>query len=197
MRTQHSVGLLAAVLLAFGCDSGPRAETPTAESRAALPAAAELHSDQKDGHDRRDRRDGPTVEQLRRATARFREVGNAEGAGYGLFGGCFSDPVQGGMGIHYVNGALMADSTVDALHPEAMVYERLPSGRLRLNAVEYIVFVDEWHAKGHGGPPRLFGQDFHINPTLLAKPFYLLHVWAWLENPSGIFNDWNPRVQCR
>ena len=26
--------------------------------------------------------------------------------------------------------------------------------------------------------------------------FYELHVWAWRDNPSGVFVDWNPRVSC-
>ncbi|HXI20235.1 MAG TPA: hypothetical protein VNH46_04080 [Gemmatimonadales bacterium] len=194
MRIRGSFGVLAALLLASGCDSG---RPPTTESQATTPAAAALRSDHHEGADGQAGLDGPALAELRRVTAPFRDVENARRAGYALFGGCFSDPVLGGMGIHYANDALIGDSAVDARHPELMVYEQLPSGGLRLNAVEYIVFVDEWHAKGHDGPPRLFGQEFHINPTLLPKPFYLLHVWAWLDNPSGIFSDWNPRVQCR
>jgi len=23
-----------------------------------------------------------------------------------------------------------------------------------------------------------------------------IHMWIWKENPSGLFADWNPRVQC-
>jgi len=22
------------------------------------------------------------------------------------------------------------------------------------------------------------------------------HVWAWQDNPDGMFVDWNPRVSC-
>jgi hypothetical protein len=134
---------------------------------------------------------------LRDTTRAFRSIAAAEAAGYTAFGGCFSDPVLGGMGFHYANAALMADSSIDALRPELMVYEPLPAGELRLAAVEYIVFQDEWHAKGHRDRPRLFGQEFHLNTTLLAKPFYLLHAWVWRDNPEGNFVDWNPRVQCR
>ena len=135
--------------------------------------------------------------QLRRATARFHRVGEAGPAGYAIFGGCFSDPVKGGMGQHYANNALIADSAISLENPELLLYETDANGRPQLVAVEYIVFVDEWQAKGHSAPPRLFNTDFHINPTLLAKPFYLLHAWVWKENPSGLLTDWNPRVTCQ
>jgi len=26
--------------------------------------------------------------------------------------------------------------------------------------------------------------------------FYTLHVWAWKDNPNGLYADWNPRVNC-
>lgn len=136
------------------------------------------------------------LQELRRATNRFHRLGEAQSEGYAIFGGCFSDPVLGGMGQHYANNALIADSAIGLRHPELLLYETDASGRQVLVAVEYIVFVDEWHAKGNTAPPRLFNTDFHINPTLLAKPFYLLHAWVWKENPSGPLADWNPRVSC-
>ncbi len=136
------------------------------------------------------------VQAVRRTTGDYRRLAAAEAKGYAAFGGCFADSVLGGMGYHFANDALVADSSIDALRPELMVYEPLRSGERRLAAVEYIVFVDEWHAHGHADPPALFGQVFHINPTLLPKPFYLLHVWLWKENPSGLFMDWNPAVSC-
>jgi hypothetical protein len=30
-----------------------------------------------------------------------------------------------------------------------------------------------------------------------AAGLYLLHVWLWRSNPSGLFADWNPNVSCR
>jgi len=137
------------------------------------------------------------VQELRRATERFNRLGEAQAEGYAIFGGCFSDSVQGGMGQHYANNALIADSAISLKSPELLLYETDADGRQRLVAVEYIVFVDEWQAKGHTAPPRLFNTDFHINPTLLAKPFYLLHAWVWKQNPSGLLADWNPRVTCQ
>ena len=137
------------------------------------------------------------VQTLRQATARFHRVGEAATGGYAIFGGCFSDPVKGGMGQHYANNALIADSAISLSTPELLLYENNGNGQPHLVAVEYIVFVDEWHAKGNTAPPRLFNTDFHINPTLLAKPFYLLHAWVWKPNPSGTLEDWNPKVSCQ
>ena len=33
-------------------------------------------------------------------------------------------------------------------------------------------------------------------PFLGLPAFYELHVWAWRDNPKGVFADWNTRVSC-
>ena len=101
------------------------------------------------------------------------------------------------MGVHYVNGPLVEDGQIDADRPEALMYESR-NGRLRLLGVEYIVMASAWHAT-HTEPPTLGGQVFHYvgSPNRYALPaFYELHVWAWRDNPSGMFADWNTRVVC-
>lgn len=134
---------------------------------------------------------------LRGATARFHRIEVALEEGDTAFGGCFADPGgSGGMGYHYVNNALVEGPAIDPLRPELLVYERRPDGELRLVAVEWITFVSAWHGTGNAVPPALFDREFHINPTLLAEPFYLLHAWAWKHNPAGMFADWNPNVRC-
>ena len=149
------------------------------------------------GHDHRPVTvDRAQVASLRGATARFHRIEVALEEGYAPFGGCFADPVEGGMGYHYANDALIADPAIDPLRPELLVYESLPNGELRLVAVEYISFVSAWHGAGNAAPPALFGHEFHVNPDLLDEPFYVLHAWAWKHNPSGIFSDWNPNVLC-
>ena len=101
------------------------------------------------------------------------------------------------MGIHYANGALVGDGELDARHPEILVYE-LRKGRLRLLGVEFVVIAEQWHAS-NPGPPVLMGQHFHYvgSPNRYGTPpFYELHVWAWKDNPHGMFVDWNPTVSC-
>jgi hypothetical protein len=137
------------------------------------------------------------VKTVRQATEDFKNVAAAEDAGYGLFHGCVSGPERGAMGIHFVNGDLVGDGEINALQPEALIYE-LRSGELRLVGVEYVVIAEAWDA-AHEAPPSLMGQVFHYvgAPNRYRIPaFYELHVWAWKQNPSGMFTDWNPNVSC-
>jgi hypothetical protein len=48
-------------------------------------------------------------------------------------------PGMRAMGVHHVNGSLVGDGNVDALTPEATVYEPGRAGRRHLVAVEYVV----------------------------------------------------------
>lgn len=137
------------------------------------------------------------VDTVRAAADRFRNVDAARTAGYGLFHGCVSGPQEGAMGVHFVNGDLVGDGVLDAMRPEALVYE-MRNGRMELVGVEYVVIAEAWHASNEA-PPVLMGQLFHYNgsPNRYGIPaFYELHVWAWKHNPSGTFADWNPTVSC-
>jgi hypothetical protein len=144
----------------------------------------------------------PQLHDLRQATAPFHDLANAGAAEYGLFTdaaglACIADTGgRGAMGVHYVNGALVGDGVVDPLHPEALLYTETDEG-MRLTGVEYVVFVDAWGADRR--PPELFGHEFHRVPEgnrYGIPAFYELHVWLWYDNPSGTFEDWNPRVHC-
>lgn len=153
-------------------------------------AAAQTHS-----HDR----SAPSalVQTVREATRAFADVTVAEASGYGPAFGCVSGPQEGAMGVHYINGPLVVDGALDASKPEALMYE-VSNGRARLLGVEYIVDAATWLA-AHGGPPQLEGQAFQFvgSPNRYGLPaFFELHVWAWRENPSGTFADWNTRVSC-
>jgi hypothetical protein len=130
------------------------------------------------------------IARLRAATAQFHDFDRAVEAGWSApIPDCFSDPVLGGMGYHYGNPALI-DGTVEALEPELLVYEPRKNGELRFVAVEYIVPYDAWTS---AEPPTLYGQSFHRND---AFDIWVLHVWHFRNNPSGMFADWNPRVSC-
>lgn len=141
----------------------------------------------------------------RRATAPFVDINlaiNAGGYGPAPFADaqgitCIANaqPRKGAMGIHYVNGSLL-DGALDPKRPEALIYEPMPDGSLRLVGVEYIVFASAWSSNK---PPRLYGQDFHPTPEgnrYGIPAFYALHVWMWEPNRSGLFADWNPAVRC-
>lgn len=137
------------------------------------------------------------VEAVRQATERYKNAAEAEAAGYGLFHGCVSGPQEGAMGVHLVNGDLVGDGALDPAQPEALLYE-VKNGRMQLAGVEYVVIAEAWHAANEA-PPVLLGQLFNYvgSPNRYGIPaFYELHVWAWKDNPSGTFADWNPKVSC-
>jgi hypothetical protein len=141
----------------------------------------------------------------RAATARFHDTDRLGPAGYGgpledLAGiTCIANPGVGVMGIHFVSGTLVADATLDVEKPEVLVYQQLPNGKLRLVAAEYVVFQGAWLLAGHGGTPTLFGQPMKFVPAgnrYGLPPFYEIQAWIWMHNPSGMFQDWNPRGSC-
>lgn len=140
---------------------------------------------------------GTLVETLRQGLGEFQDLAAAKEAGYGLFHGCMSSPQSGAMGVHFVNGDLVGDGEIDALQPEALLYEP-KNGKMQLVGVEYVVIAEAWDAK-HDGPPVVMGQMFNYTgaPNRLRIPaFYSLHVWAWQNNPSGMFADFNPKASC-
>lgn len=139
------------------------------------------------------------VQVVRDATRHFLNVENAA-PDYALIFGCVSGGDFGAMGMHFLNPSLLGDGEVDVLHPEILLYEPLPNGRLRLTGADYLVDAAEWNANPkHKGPPELMGQLFHLfdSPNRFGLPaFYTLHVWAWKDNPNGTFTNWNPNVSC-
>jgi len=127
----------------------------------------------------------------RAATARFVSLDSAVAAGYGRdVARCYVDSHHGAMGFHHVNRANV-DARVDVERPEILLYERFPDGRYVLNGMEYIV------------PYRAWPKD-SVPPTLLGMPMlqqeelqiWYLHIWAWTDNASGLFADYNPAVRC-
>jgi hypothetical protein len=145
---------------------------------------------------------GETVANARDATAAFTDPAAAYAAGYDLLTdsadlACIDMPPDGAMGVHLVKGALVQSGNLDPARPQALVYEHA-NGKLQLAAVEYVVFQSAWDS-AHSSPPTLFGQQFVLNPddNRFGLPaFYSLHAWVWKDNPSGMFQSWNPAVHC-
>ncbi|WP_292231312.1 hypothetical protein [Mesorhizobium sp.] len=131
----------------------------------------------------------PLGEKVRALDSRFEDVAVAKAEGYAPIP-CASGLTGGAMGIHYVNAAYLKDDAVDVAKPEAVMYEPMADGTLKLIAVEYIT---------PKGPASLEGHLFNFNtaPNRYGLgPFYELHVWAWKQNPTGAFADMNPNVSC-
>ncbi|KQU83398.1 hypothetical protein ASD12_10285 [Mesorhizobium sp. Root102] len=152
---------------------------------SALAVAATAHA-----HDAADAGETNILAQKVRATnGRFETVATATAEGYTPIP-CASGITGGAMGIHYVNAAYLKDDVVDLSKPEAVMYEPMADGKLKLVAVEYITSK---------GPASLEGQLFNFNsaPNRYGLgAFYELHVWAWKKNRTGTFADMNPDVSC-
>jgi hypothetical protein len=131
----------------------------------------------------------PLAADVRKANDRFQDVAAAVAEGYAPIP-CASGIDGGAMGIHYVNGGYLKDDAVDIARPEAVMYEPMADGKLKLIAVEYITSKGPAQLQGH-----LFSFTNSPNRYGLG-PFYELHVWAWKANPTGTFADMNPDVSC-
>lgn len=166
----------------------------------------------------------PTLEEVRRATERFRDVNVALAEGY------VRDPMNvcetaghmglpaetGAMGIHFARFDLLevtateprVDGTgthTDFLQPAVLLYEPQADGSMELVGVENLVFMAAWEAAGNTAPPSFQGVAWdrmvddpatEVDEAHMFAPHYDRHVWLYRENPSGIFAQWNPAVTC-
>jgi hypothetical protein len=138
------------------------------------------------------------VQAVRAGTRQYIDVNNATAAGYGPFLGCVAGTDHGAMGIHYVNGTLIGNLTLDPAQPQALIYEP-NNGKMTLVGVEFILDAASWLAANNNTAPVLNGQVFNFvgAPNRFNIPsFFELHVWAWRDNPQGAFVDWNNVVTC-
>jgi hypothetical protein len=176
---------------------------------ALIPAIASAEEEAAAAHDHAAHAAGLESElaQVRRITARFHRVEEAVAAGYELgwvngsqvriITGCVTNvanPAAGAMGYHYFQPQLVADNAVDPLEPEVLVYAPAPDGGLRLAAVEWVVRGPNTNPPGVSSPPSVLGMPMHI--LVPAVGFYIKHAWVWMNNPAGMFADWNPEVSC-
>lgn len=179
---------LAAIALLTAC--GTEQQTPTASTQVSSLTASATSASASDASF------GPDVAKdlaaLRRVTAPYHDFATGKNAGWGTqITGCMTDPGgAGGMGFHYGNTDFI-DGTAQVERPQLLLYEPESNGKLRLVAVEYIIPYT-FHARSDT-PPELFGRQFK---QVDAFQLWGLHAWVWKENPSGMFADWNPNVNC-
>lgn len=131
------------------------------------------------------------ISQVRTETAAYHDFDVAMSAGWNNpMSDCVEHPTEGGMGFHYGRMEYF-DGRVNHLEPQVLLYNKDENDEWEFLGVEYIVPFAILPADAE--PPVLFNQPFHQNPNL---EIWALHVWTEKENPSGIFNDWNPNVSC-
>jgi hypothetical protein len=182
-RLGGALTFAALVALAMGCTPGATAEEPRADPPAERAAPASAAPDDYAEIER-------AVERIRAATARFKWIDSAFAEGYPRdVPHCMANPPEGGMGYHFIHPTLM-DAEIELERPEILVYARTAGGDFELTGVEYAVPLDRWT---EAEPPTVMGQPLKRAPSL---GIWYLHVWVWRENPKGLFEDWNPSVEC-
>jgi hypothetical protein len=94
---------------------------------------------------------------------------------------------HGAMGFHATNESLLR-GPIDPDRPQALLFD----AHGRLLGVEYEVMTEAVHEA-----PKLFGHTFAKLPEHagVQHEHYALHLW-FIENPSGQFANFNPRVSC-
>jgi hypothetical protein len=166
----------------------------------------------------------PTLDQVRAATERFKDVNTALADGYirdpsgvcevaTMMGQPASD---GGMGVHYFRPDLLGITETsprvngtgthsDFNQPAVLIYEPQADGSMELVAVENLVFQAAWQASGQKAPPSFQGVAFdlmaddpatEVDEAHVFMPHYDRHVWLYRDNPNGIFTPFNPAVTC-
>lgn len=166
----------------------------------------------------------PTLDEVRQATERFRDVNVALAEGY------VRDPmnmcetaahmglpaVAGAMGVHFARFDLLeitateprVDGTglhTDFLQPAVLLYEPQADGSLELVGVENLVFMAAWEAAGGTAPPSFHGVQWdrmvddpatELDEAHMFAPHYDRHIWLYRDNPNGLFAQFNPAVTC-
>jgi hypothetical protein len=142
----------------------------------------------------------PLIDKVHNATARYVDLNVALTEGFVPATPGVSGPDTGAMGVHFVLPAGISAGVLNAEQPEALIYEPMANGAMRLVGVEFIVLESAWAAKNPaGGVPALDGNllNYIAAPNRYGLPaFYEIHVWAWESNPKGSYADWNTHVTC-
>ncbi|TMQ20072.1 MAG: hypothetical protein E6J91_04765 [Deltaproteobacteria bacterium] len=101
-------------------------------------------------------------------------------------------PCIEGQGFHWLKPSLLGNH--DVTTPAALLYFRDDDGELELIAIEWITPI----SSSTQTADVLFGQTFHGPEHVDGVPFdfFGLHVWAQLNNRTGLFSDTNPRISC-
>jgi hypothetical protein len=203
----------------------PRSATPTVFAVClTLALAVPVMAQGAGAHDSHAKASEPSLEDLRKATERFRDVEVALAEGY------IADPTNmcvtaameglprqlGAMGIHYFRPDLLGITAVeprvngvgihtDFLTPSVLVYEPQADGSLELVAIENLVFQKAWYEAGNTAPPEFLGNQYYSvvnNPVTDVdeahgfEPHYELHIWLYRDNPNGMFAPFNPAATC-
>lgn len=141
----------------------------------------------------------PLIDEVRNATEQYLQISTALADHFVPATPCVSGPDAGAMGVHFVRLDRVTHLVLDAKQPQALIYEPMADGAMRLVGLEYIVLDANWSAAHPGTVPALEGNllNYVGAPNRYGLPaFWEIHVWAWQHNPKGSYADWNTHVTC-
>jgi hypothetical protein len=142
----------------------------------------------------------PLIDKVHSATARYVNINVALSEGFVTATPCVSGPDTGAMGVHLVLPSRISSGVLSPDQPQALIYEPMANGAMRLVGVEFIVLASVWEANNPpNSVPALDGNllNYVAAPNRYGLPaFYEMHVWAWQNNPQGNYADWNTDVTC-
>jgi hypothetical protein len=124
----------------------------------------------------------PLIDKVHNATARYIDINVAFAEGWVTATPCVSGPDTGAMGVHLVLPSRISAGILNAELPEALIYESMTNGAMRLVGVEFIVLASVWASNNPGpdaGVPALDGNlmNYIAYPNRYGLPaFYELHV---------------------
>jgi hypothetical protein len=124
------------------------------------------------------------LQQVRAATARYRNIENAIKDGYTDI----SVDVEH-MGHHFMKMDIV-DANFDMKQPELLVYNKNHEGEQELVAAEYAIPIE----LSPDVAPAGFSGSNDVWDRNTGFGLWLLHAWVWSYNPDGVFNPTNPTV---
>lgn len=154
------------------------------------------------------------LNQIRRATRKYQDVNVALREGY-----IKEDDDNPGMGAHFTNWSRGGVVKLDLTKPTFFMYtQRLGTGRWELVGVGYnldgkayprapsTLPGGHWHTHGPSCTIKRQGQPNEVIEPISKEdcrvkggqydPYWSweIHVWAWLENPGGLYAEENSRI---
>jgi hypothetical protein len=129
------------------------------------------------------------LQQVRAATARYRNVNNAFNDNY-----VDINLKLPNMGYHMLKQELVTP-VFNIRKPPILVYNKTEDGSFELLAVEYAIPIDQQHP--NIAPEGFTGNADEWNFNTLNTGWWTLHAWVWKNNPDGVFAPMNTDVEVR
>jgi hypothetical protein len=155
------------------------------------------------------------LDRAKQATVKYQDVHVAEAEGFQVVG-----PDMAGMGVHFVK--TLEPNGFDIENPPILLYQKDPaaSGGYTLAGVSYLFNSPEgpdgqplnapfpkslatWHRHANicvlphiENPHGLNEQQCREQGGhFIAQSQWLVHVWIWKDNPTGVFSPDNPALK--